>query len=119
MAKDTPTFQHSTWRKIHLLSSKGDDLDKEYANILATLIEYRLYSGITQSDLSKKSGLSVSMISKIESQNSIPNFKTLLKYLKGLNLSLEFIKIKWVDLSARFFIKKSKKKLLFLWVFLA
>ena len=92
MVKKNPTFQHSTWNKIHLLSSKGDDLDKEYANILAALIEYRLYLGITQNNLAKRSGLSSSIISKIESQNSIPNLKTLLKYLKGLNLSLEFIK---------------------------
>lgn len=92
--RNFPTFQYSTWNKILLLSSKNDDLDKEYANILATLIKYRLFMGITQNELSKKSGLSSSMISKIESQNNIPNLKTFLKYLKGLNLSLEFIRNK-------------------------
>lgn len=91
MSKGRPRVQHSTWNKIFLLSSNGDDLDMEYGEILLTLIQYRIASGITQSDLSKRSGLSTSIISKIESQNTVPNFKTILKYLKGLGLSLEFI----------------------------
>ena len=82
MPKGRPRVQHSTWNKIFLLSSNGDDLDNEYGEILLILIQYRIASGITQSDLSKRSGLSTSMISKIESQNTVPSFKTILKYLK-------------------------------------
>lgn len=91
MPKGKPIVQHSTWKKIFLLSSNGDDLDNEYGKILLILIQYRIASGITQSDLSRRSGLSTSMISKIESQNTVPSFKTILKYLKGLGVSLEFI----------------------------
>ena len=100
MPKGRTRVQHSTWNKIFLLSSNGDDLDNEYGEILLTLIQYRIALGITQIDLSKRSGLSTSMISKLESQNTVPSFKTILKYLKGLGLSLEFIIAqKWVSLN--------------------
>ena len=34
MPKGRPRVQHSTWNKIFLLSSNGDDLDNEYGEIL-------------------------------------------------------------------------------------
>ena len=90
MRKKGATFQHSTWRKLYLLKSSPNELDKEYGAILSSLVDYRLYLGLTQKELAARSGLSVSMISKIESQNSNFTLKTFLKYLRGLDLNLNF-----------------------------
>lgn len=86
MAKRT----NSTWIKIYELGQSDDELDVAYAEIIATAMDYRVERGITQSDLAKKSGLTASMISKIESQHSVPSLKSFLKYLRGLDLDWAF-----------------------------
>lgn len=86
MAKRT----NSTWIKIYELGQSDDELDVAYAEIIATAMDYRVECGITQSDLAKKSGLTASMISKIESQHSVPSLKSFLKYLRGLDLDWAF-----------------------------
>lgn len=93
MAKKGATFQHSTWTKLYLLKSTPEELDNEYGEILSSLIDYRLSLGLTQKELAKRSGLSVSMISKIESQNSNLTLKTFLKYLRGLDLNFKFFSL--------------------------
>lgn len=91
MRKKSATLQYSTWSKIFNLANSDNDLDKTYSEILAAVIDYRVKLGITQNELAKRSGLTSSMISKFESQNSVPSIKNFLKYLKGLDLYLEFI----------------------------
>ncbi len=81
----------STWRKIHKLGSSDDELDIAYAEILATAVDYRINKGITQNELAKRSGLTSSMISKIESQHSVPTLKSFLKYMRGLDLDWAFV----------------------------
>ncbi|GKV67465.1 MULTISPECIES: helix-turn-helix domain-containing protein [unclassified Sporosarcina] len=81
----------STWRKIHELGSSDDELDIAYAEILATAVNYRVEKGITQNELAKRSGLTSSMISKIESQHSVPTLKSFLKYMRGLDLDWAFV----------------------------
>jgi transcriptional regulator with XRE-family HTH domain len=73
------------------LGSSEDELDRAYAVMIATAIDYRIKSGLTQAALSKKSGLSSSMISKIEAQQSIPTLKTFLKYLQGIELDWAYM----------------------------
>ncbi|MBA5735432.1 helix-turn-helix domain-containing protein, partial [Escherichia coli] len=51
----------------------------------------RVDNGITQAELAKRSGLTASMISKIESQHSVPTLKSFLKYMRGLDLDWAFI----------------------------
>lgn len=80
-----------TWEKIYKLGTSSDRIDFTYGEILATAIKYRINKNITQSGLSKISGLSTSVISKLESQNSVPSIKTFLKYINGLGLDLAFI----------------------------
>lgn len=81
----------STWRKIHKLGTSDDELDFAYAEIIATAMDYRVDKGITQSELAKRSGLTSSMISKIEAQHSVPTLKSFLKYLRGLDLDWAFV----------------------------
>jgi ribosome-binding protein aMBF1 (putative translation factor) len=81
----------STWRKIHELGTSDDELDFAYAEILATAMDYRVKKGISQNELAKRSGLTSSMISKIESQHSVPTLKSFLKYMRGLELDWAFI----------------------------
>ncbi|MGL4875599.1 MAG: helix-turn-helix domain-containing protein [Clostridium sp.] len=91
MAKGVPRTQFITWRRIFDLGDNGDDLDKAYAEMIATAINIRINLGITQNQLAKKTGLSSSMISKLESQQSVPNLKTFLKYMQGVGLDWEFV----------------------------
>lgn len=81
----------STWRKIHKLGQSDDELEIAYAEIIATAMDYRVNNGITQSELAKRSGLTASMISKIESQHSVPSVKSFLKYMRGLDLDWAFV----------------------------
>lgn len=81
----------STWRKLHQLGQSDDELDVAYAEIIATAMDYRVDNGITQAELAKRSGLTSSMISKIESQHSVPTLKSFLKYMRGLDLNWAFI----------------------------
>lgn len=91
MRKSSPKRKSATWFKIHELGSSDDELDVAYAEIIATAMDFRIKRGITQADLSRKSGLSSSMISKIESQHSVPTLKNFLKYIRGLGLDWEFV----------------------------
>jgi DNA-binding XRE family transcriptional regulator len=91
MRKKSATLQYSTWSKIFNLANSDNDLDKTYSEILAAVIDFRVKLGITQNELAKRSGLTSSMISKFESQNSVPSIKNFLKYLKGLDLYLKFV----------------------------
>lgn len=81
----------STWRKIHELGNSDDEMDLAYAEILATAMDYRVKKGISQSELAKRSGLTISVISKIENQHSVPSVKNFLKYIRGLELDWAFI----------------------------
>lgn len=82
-------FMHDTWFKIFELGQSEEEMEQAYAKILTTLVRIRLDKGMTQSELSKKSGLTTSMISKIEAQHSVPSLKSFLKYLQGLNMDWE------------------------------
>lgn len=82
----------STWMKIFELGSSDDELDRAYAYLLASVIDYRINQGITQSELARRSGLTTSMISKIEAQHSVPSLISFLKYLRGLDLEWAIVK---------------------------
>lgn len=89
--KSSPRRETATWHKIHELGASDDELEVAYVEMIATAMHFRIRRGMTQSELARKSGLSTSMISKIEAQHSVPTLKTFLKYLRGLELDWGFI----------------------------
>lgn len=89
--KSSPRREKVTWRKIHELGTSDDELDVAYVEMIATAMDFRIKQGITQAELAKRSGLTSSMVSKIESQHSVPTLKTFLKYMRGLELDWAFI----------------------------
>ena len=69
-----------------------DALEPEFA-IIQAIIDARKYSGITQKELSQKSGIAQGDISKLENGNANPSLKTLqrLASAMGKRLKIEFV----------------------------
>jgi predicted transcriptional regulator len=69
-----------------------DALEPEFA-IIQALIDARKNCGITQKELSQRTGITQADISKLENGNANPSVKTLKKLAKGLNmrLKIEFV----------------------------
>lgn len=67
-------------------------LDPEFA-IIQAIIDARKSSGITQKELSQKSGIAQGDISKLENGNANPSLKTLqrLAAAMGKTLKIEFV----------------------------
>ena len=70
-------------------------LEPEFA-IIQALIDARKAGGITQKELSKRTGITQADISKLENGSANPSVKTLKKLAKGLNMRL---KIEFVPLT--------------------
>ncbi len=75
---------------------KNPDLKKEWDNleiefqIINEIITARNEMKLTQTDLSKITGIAQGDISKIENGNANPSIKTLKKIAKGLNKEIKF-----------------------------
>ena len=69
-----------------------DALEPEFA-IIQAIIDARKSSGITQKELSQKSGIAQGDISKLETGNANPSLKTLqrLASAMGKRLKIEFV----------------------------
>ena len=69
-----------------------ETLDAEFS-IVQALIDARESSGLTQSELAKKTGIAQGDISKIENGNGNPSIKTLKRLAQGMgkNLRIEFV----------------------------
>ena len=78
-----------TWEKIYKLGTSSDRIDFTYGEILATAIKYRINKNITQSELSKISGLSKSEINLIENNKASPKLETLELIAQGLNCRIQ------------------------------
>ena len=63
-------------------------LEPEYA-IMQALIDARNEAGITQTELSKRTGIAQTDISKLERGNGNPSLKTLKRLAEGLGMTLE------------------------------
>lgn len=70
-------------------------LQPEHA-IIQAFIDARKQSGLTQKELSKRTGIAQGDISKIEKGNANPSLKTLRRLAEGMNmrLKIEFIQSK-------------------------
>lgn len=63
--------------------------DEAERRFTRALIEARNHSNMTQAELSKITGINQSNLSKIETGNGNPSFKTLKKIAKALNTTLD------------------------------
>ena len=70
-------------------------LEPEFA-IIQALIDARKNTGVTQKELSEKTGITQADISKLENGNANPSLRTLRHLAKGLGmrLKLEFVPAK-------------------------
>lgn len=70
-------------------------LQPEHA-IIQAIINARKQSGLTQKELSKRTGIAQGDISKIEKGNANPSLKTLSRLAEGMNMKLkiEFLQSK-------------------------
>ena len=72
--------------------SEYESLEPEFA-IVQAMIDARKFSGLTQQQLSEKTGIAQGDISKIENGEANPSLKTLKRLAAGMNmkLKLEFL----------------------------
>ena len=69
------------------IRNEMESLEPEFA-IVRAIIEARTNSGLTQEELSKKSGINQANISKLEHGKANPSISTLQKLAKGLGKRL-------------------------------
>ena len=70
------------------IKAEYDALEPEFA-VMQAMIDARKLKGITQKELSKRTGISQGDISKLESGNGNPSIKTLQRLAKAMNMSLK------------------------------
>ena len=70
------------------IKAEYDALEPELA-VMQAMIDARKLKGITQKELSKRTGISQGDISKLESGNGNPSIKTLQRLAKAMNMSLK------------------------------
>ena len=63
-------------------------LEPEFA-IIQAIIDARKSSGITQKQLSEKTGIAQADISKLENGNANPSLKTMQRLASGMNMKLK------------------------------
>ena len=68
--------------------SEWDALEPEFA-IIQAMIDARKFSGITQKQLSEKTGIAQGDISKIETGEANPSLKTLKRLASGMDMKLK------------------------------
>jgi predicted transcriptional regulator len=68
--------------------AEWDTLEPEFA-IIQAMIDARKISGITQKELSERSGIAQGDISKIENGNANPSLNTLKRLASGMNMKLK------------------------------
>ncbi|MCM1578942.1 MAG: helix-turn-helix domain-containing protein [Ruminococcus sp.] len=65
-----------------------DALEPEFA-IIQAIIDARRYKGLTKKELSERSGISRSDISKMKNGNANPSIKTLQRLANAMDMSLK------------------------------
>ncbi len=61
----------------------------ETGKIIQALIEARRASGITQKELSERTGIAQGDISKLETGNANPSLRTLIRLAEGMGMQLK------------------------------
>ncbi len=70
------------------IRKEWDALEPEFA-IMQAMIDARKRSGLTQKELSEKTGIAQSDISKLENGNANPSLKTLQRLAKGMDMTVK------------------------------
>ncbi len=66
-------------------------MTETWATVIDTLIEQRKSNGMTQKDLAGATGLTQSVIARMESKKAVPQLDTLLKVVTALGCNLEVV----------------------------
>lgn len=86
-----------TWqelkKELNITNEQQREIDLEVELMRAT-IEARKNRKITQEELSRKSGLTQSVIARIESGTHSPTINTLMRYLLPMGYTLKVVPIK-------------------------
>ncbi|MBX4262778.1 helix-turn-helix transcriptional regulator (plasmid) [Clostridium estertheticum] len=70
-----------------------NEADAQY-QLIKMLVEFRKNIGLTQNEVSQKSGLTQQMISRIEKLDNSPTLDNFIKYVMALGLKLKVDKVK-------------------------
>jgi len=73
-----------------IFKAEYDALEPEYA-IIHAMIEARNKSGLTQKELSERTGINQGDISRIERGSANPSLNTLKKLAEGMNMTLQLV----------------------------
>ena len=74
--------------KDPVIKQEYDELEPEYA-IIQAMIDARKSSGLTQKQLSERTGITQGDISRLENGNANPSLKTMKRIANGLGKRLE------------------------------
>jgi len=67
------------------------EFNKQY-ELMQSIVKARKELGLTQKDISKRSGLTQQMVSRIEKVNNSPTLINFLKYITALGLDFDLVK---------------------------
>lgn len=70
------------------MKAEYDALEPEFA-IIQAIIDARKFSGLTQKQLSERTGIAQADISKLESGNANPSLKTLQRLAAGMGMKIK------------------------------
>ena len=70
------------------IRKEWDALEPEFT-IIQAMIDARKRSGLTQKELSEKTGIAQSDISKLENGNANPSLKTLQRLARGMDMTIK------------------------------
>lgn len=73
---------HKRWSKEPEYRAAYDSMQAEF-ELARQLIDTRLKSGLSQGELAEKMGTSQSTIARLESGNSLPSIRTLIKFARA------------------------------------
>ena len=86
------TFQEYLATQMHNPEFKAEyeALDNEFA-IIQAMIDARKISGMTQKQLSEKTGIAQADISKLENGNANPSLRTLQRLANGMGMKVKLV----------------------------
>ena len=86
-----------TWEEVRKNLNITPEQEEEIrieSEIIKATIEARKNKKITQAEISKKSGLTQSVVARVESGTRCPTMQTMIKYLHAIGYTLEVVPAK-------------------------
>lgn len=78
-------------REITHISESEKRMIEQKARVINTIVQRRRMLGMTQEEVAEKTGLTQSVIARLESSSHVPRFDTLQKVAQALGLRFELI----------------------------